>query len=90
MYYVYILKSEKDDSLYIGKTNDVKRRIAEHNYGHTSSTKSKGPFKLLEFIECATQAEAIRMEKECKKGYKREELRKKYGEVAERSNAAHC
>ena len=79
MFYVYILKSEKDNSLYIGKTNNLARRLAEHNSGHTPSIRVKRPFVLLETIECATQQEAIRMEKEFKKGYKREEVRRKYG-----------
>jgi len=33
MFYVYILKSEKDGKLYIGYTNDLKRRLEEHNSG---------------------------------------------------------
>jgi len=81
MFYVYVLKSEKDNSLYIGKTNDVYRRLTEHNSGHTSATKSKRPYLLLETLECQTLAEAINMEKEYKKGYKREEIRRKYGLV---------
>lgn len=94
MFYLYVLKSEKDDSLYIGKTNDVKRRLAEHNSGHTRSLKSKIPLVLLETLTCNTEQEARMLEKEYKKGYKREELKRKhkltYGGVAERSNAAHC
>ncbi len=31
MFYVYVLKSVKDDGLYIGYTDDLKRRIFEHN-----------------------------------------------------------
>ncbi|MBU6142131.1 GIY-YIG nuclease family protein [Patescibacteria group bacterium] len=78
MFCVYILKSEKDNSLYIGKTNDLKRRLAEHNRGDTPSIRSKRPLVLLEYIECATEPEARRLEKDCKKGYKREAIRKKY------------
>jgi putative endonuclease len=81
MFYVYILKSEKDRSLYIGKTNDVERRLAEHNSGHTSATKSKRPYMLLEAHECDSVEESIRVEKEYKKGYKREAIRRKYGLV---------
>ena len=93
MFCVYILKSEKDNSLYIGKTNDINRRIAEHNSGHTPSVKSKRPLVLLEYTECSSEQEARELEKKFKKGYKREELRRKYklnGEVPERSNGAHC
>lgn len=78
MYYVYILKSEKDGGLYIGKTNDIKRRLAEHNSGQTPSLKSRTPLTLLEYIECKDEPEARVLEREYKKGYKREELKKKY------------
>lgn len=93
MFYLYVLKSEKDSTLYIGKTNNVQRRLAEHNSGKTQSLKSKIPLVLLETVACASEIEARRLEKEYKKGYKREELRRKHkliGGVAERSNAAHC
>jgi putative endonuclease len=79
MYCVYILKSEQDGSLYIGKTNDLPRRMAEHNGGHTPSIRANIPYVLLERIDCTSEAEARVLEKEYKKGYKREELRRKYG-----------
>jgi len=78
MFYVYILKSEKDNSLYIGKTNNLERRLMEHNGGHTPSIKSKRPFILLERIICKDELEARKLEKEYKKGYKREEIKRKY------------
>ena len=46
MFYVYILKSLKDDKLYIGSTNDLKRRLSEHNNGLNRSTKARRPFEL--------------------------------------------
>jgi putative endonuclease len=47
MFYVYILKSEKDGELYMGSTNDLKRRIKEHGRGESFSTKFRRPFYLL-------------------------------------------
>ena len=47
MFYVYVLKSEKDGKLYIGQTSDLRRRIKEHNSGQTRSTKSRIPFQLI-------------------------------------------
>ena len=38
MYYVYILKSESE-KYYIGYTNDLRRRLKEHNAGLNSSTR---------------------------------------------------
>lgn len=82
MYFVYILKSLKDDNLYIGRTNNFDRRFHEHNSGKVSSTKSRRPFVLLEKIQLNSEQDSVKLELEYKKGYKREELKKKYGGVA--------
>jgi len=47
MFYVYVIKSKKDSSLYIGYTNDLKRRFIEHNNKTEQSTKYKTPFELI-------------------------------------------
>jgi putative endonuclease len=39
MYYVYVIISE--DDVYIGYSNDLKRRMAEHNSGQSRYTKGK-------------------------------------------------
>ncbi len=75
---MYILKSEKDGGIYVGKTNDIHRRLLEHNAGHTQSLKNRTPLTLLECIECGTEEDARHLEKEYKKGYKREEIKRKY------------
>ena len=36
MYHVYLLKSSKDQRLYVGYTSDVERRLREHNAGFVS------------------------------------------------------
>lgn len=82
MYFVYILKSTKDKNLYIGRTNNFERRFNEHNLGKVPSTKSRRPFILLEKIEVNSEKESVALELEYKKGYKREELKRKYGGVA--------
>ena len=46
MFYVYILKSKKTDWFYIGQTNDLRRRLREHNDGESRSTKAYRPFEL--------------------------------------------
>lgn len=78
MYTVYILKSLKDGNFYIGRTNDFDRRFKEHNSGKVQSTKSRLPLILLEKIMTESEADSVRLELEYKKGYKREELKKKY------------
>ena len=47
MYYVYLIKSKQDSNLYIGSTNDLKRRLREHNEGKVFSTKSRIPFEII-------------------------------------------
>ena len=78
MFCVYILKSLKDGGIYIGKTSNLSRRLSEHNGGHVSSTRSRRPLVLFEKIICGNEKEAFLLEKEFKKGYKREEIKKRF------------
>ncbi len=79
MYFIYLLKSLKDNHLYIGRTNDIERRLIEHNRGAVSSTKSRTPFVLLKTIETESELDSVRLEREYKKGYKREEIKREFG-----------
>lgn len=47
MFCVYVIKSKKDQSLYIGYSNNLKRRLAEHNKNLSGYTKNKGPWELV-------------------------------------------
>jgi len=47
MYYVYILRSQKDKSIYIGVTTNLKKRVREHNSRGLKFTTSKRPYKLI-------------------------------------------
>lgn len=58
MYYVYLLKSEKDGTLYTGYTNDLKRRLVEHEKGKNASTKHKAPFQLVYYEAYGSRADA--------------------------------
>lgn len=46
-YYVYILQSLKNSSLYIGYTSDLKKRLKKHNSGQSQATKPFIPYKLI-------------------------------------------
>ncbi len=46
MYCVYILKSEKDGSRYVGVTADLKRRFRDHNSGNAIYSNTKRPYIL--------------------------------------------
>lgn len=58
MFFVYILKSEADDKLYIGSTSDLRKRFKEHNAGLVRSTKARKPFKLVYYEAYAVEEEA--------------------------------
>ena len=47
MYFVYILKSVKDNSRYIGATSNLKQRLQDHNSEGNKYTTSKRPWKIL-------------------------------------------
>ena len=47
MFYIYILKSEKNGRLYIGQTQDVTKRLLRHNDGLCRSTRLNRPYRLI-------------------------------------------
>jgi len=63
MYYVYILKSEKDGSKYVGVSQDLKRRISEHNSGNAKYSDSKRPYKLIWYCAFLEKMKAYNFEK---------------------------
>ncbi len=65
-YYVYILRSLKDDNFYTGHTADVKGRLARHNRGDVRSTKARRPFVVVYFEPCRTRSEAMKRERKIK------------------------
>ena len=47
MFHVYVLRSAKTDKLYIGYTDNLRRRILEHNSGFSKYTKPFIPWELI-------------------------------------------
>ena len=74
MNYVYVLRSLKDKKRYIGLTNNLSRRLAEHNNGKVNATNNRKPFQLVYSEEFADRAEAAQREKFLKTGKGREYL----------------
>ena len=78
MYYVYVLYSVKYDKIYIGQTNNVKKRLIEHNSGKHRYTKRYTPWQVIHTEKFNTRAEVMKREKQLKshqgRKYIREEL----------------
>lgn len=62
MHYTYILKSLKDKKLYIGKSDDLKRRIGEHQKGKVEATKHRLPIELIFYEAFKNKADTTRRE----------------------------
>ncbi len=69
MYYVYIIRSLKDSSNYIGFSSNLRKRVAEHNLGKNVSTRSKTPYKLIFYEAFINKVDALNREKYLKSGY---------------------
>ena len=62
MYFLYILKSRKLKRLYIGYTDNLKKRFNEHNKGLVKSTKPYLPWKIVYYEAYFSREEAVHRE----------------------------
>ena len=76
MWYVYILKMA-DGEYYVGSTNDLKRRIKEHETGQGISTKWRLPVTLEAYIAVKSEQKASNIEKYLKTSSGKATLRKR-------------
>ena len=68
MYYIYVPISLKTGKPYVGFTDNIQRRLQEHNSGNSRYTKTRGPWKLIYSEKRKTLSEAERREKFFKTG----------------------
>ena len=67
-YYVYILASKRNGTLYIGFTNDLQRRLYEHKHGLVEGFTKKYRVHMLVYYEDTTDVTAaLAREKQLKK-----------------------
>ncbi|UOY08908.1 GIY-YIG nuclease family protein [Muricauda sp. SCSIO 64092] len=78
MVFVYVLKSEIDNRLYVGLTQNVEKRLREHNSGKTRSTKGYRPWQLIYVEEYPDRPTARKREKYLKSGYGKQWLKNKH------------
>ncbi len=56
--FVYVLKSDRTGKRYIGHTNDLERRLKEHNTGHVKSTKACLTWTIVAYKKFSSRSEA--------------------------------
>ena len=76
MYKVYVIKSEIDSRLYVGFTENIERRLKEHNSGKTRSTKGYILWVLVYTEEIIERPAARMREKYLKSGSGKEYLKR--------------
>ena len=67
-FYTYVLASGKTETFYTGTTNNLKRRLEQHNRGNVYYTKNKLPMRLVYFEACLNKDDAYRRERYLKTG----------------------
>lgn len=68
MYYIYVIQSLSHGNRYIGSTEDVDKRLKEHNLGKCRYTKGRKPWKLIYKEEYHLRGETMKREKFLKSG----------------------
>ena len=61
-YYLYILRSIKDNKLYTGCTKNLMKRLVEHNSGKSISLRRRRPLKLVYYEIFESRSEAMKRE----------------------------
>lgn len=80
MYYTYILESIAHQELYIGYTNDLRRRFSEHNNGESKHTSKFRPWRIIYYEACLNKKDAERRELYFKTSQGRRLLRRRLKE----------
>jgi predicted GIY-YIG superfamily endonuclease len=78
MFHVYILNSLVNrDRMYVGRTQNIEHRLAEHNAGECVHTNKYKPWVLCTYITFDSQEKAVAFERYLKSGSGRAFARKR-------------
>jgi len=70
-YWVYIIESQSNGRYYCGHSDNVERRVKQHNdskyHGSRTTKVFKGPWKIIWTQECSSRGEAVVLERKIKK-----------------------
>jgi len=68
-YYTYVLQSKADSNFYVGYTNNLNRRLEDHNNGKVRSTMNRLSLELVYWEGCLSQVDALKREKYLKSSW---------------------
>ena len=63
MFFIYVIQSLNHLTRYVGNTENIEKRLKEHNMGKCRYTKGRKPWKLIYKEHYQTRAEAMKREK---------------------------
>ena len=63
LYFVYVLYSQRDKKLYVGCTNNISRRITQHNHGSVLATKNRRPLVVIHSEHYKNKGDAFQRER---------------------------
>jgi len=86
MWYAYVLENVENKKFYIGSTDNLRRRVKEHNQGRGGNyTRKQGKFKIVFYEAFIEKKDALKAERFFKTGYGREVLKDKLESYLENS-----
>ena len=86
MFYTYILQSKKDKKWYTGISNNLRKRLWQHNNGKSTYTKGRGPFILIYYESCINEKDARSREVYLKSGMGKRYLNNRLKRFLSRTN----
>jgi putative endonuclease len=75
VHFVYAIASIHRNYIYVGMTQNIEKRVGQHNSGFEKTTKPYAPFKIIYTEQCADRIAARKREKYWKSGIGKEKLR---------------
>jgi len=87
MWYVYFLRLNNDD-VYVGSTDDLRRRFASHERGNVISTRGNRPIVLAAYVAVEDEGAARKLERYFKSGSGKAFAKKRFLSAAEMRQAS--
>ena len=75
MFYVYVLKNKKNEDLYVGFSENLRKRFEEHNKRRVKSTKNFVPWTLIYYEAYRDKRDATKRERNLKEHRVKEDFK---------------